>query len=104
VIVSRQSFENRPTLAAIARDFIAALPGLAAEIGVHAAAGALEPARRLAHRLKGSAGGYGFPAIMRTAAAVEASARCGDVARVRELAIELQALCDRAANGEETAP
>ncbi len=68
-------------------------------------AGALDPARRLAHRLKGSAGGFGFPDIMRTAAALEASARAGDAAGAAALVVELQALCDRAATSDgETSP
>lgn len=99
-VASPNAVRDRSGLAAIRRQFAGALPQLAADIRSQVDAGALEAARRLAHRLKGSSGGYGYPDIMRTAAAIEAGAQAGDAARVSALALELEALCDRAAREE----
>ena len=93
------TLRTRPTLAPLAREFAAALPALAAEIARHATSGKLELVRKLAHRLKGSAGGYGFPDIARTAADVEVAAGATDEARVAHGAEQLAALCDRALAG-----
>ncbi|MEM9414787.1 MAG: Hpt domain-containing protein [Planctomycetota bacterium] len=53
---------------------------------------------RLAHQLKGSAGGYGYPSISEAAARLEAESRQAaddDTAALHAAAAELIALCDR---------
>lgn len=51
----------------------------------------------LAHQLKGSAGGYGFPSISDAARAVESSAKAGEDAQtLLEQVRALADLCDRA--------
>ncbi len=57
--------------------------------------------RRLAHQLKGAAGGYGFPVIGDAAAEVERSIQGdeADLAAIRERAEDLIILCRRASAG-----
>jgi HPt (histidine-containing phosphotransfer) domain-containing protein len=57
--------------------------------------------RTLAHQLKGAAGGYGFPALTRAAAAVESSllAKQIELSQIGEKVEELIGLCRRAAAG-----
>lgn len=67
--------EARPSveaLLAVAReDFARRLPAKTDEIGRLVSAGAWEEARRAAHKLRGSAATYGFPALSVAAAAIE---------------------------------
>jgi HPt (histidine-containing phosphotransfer) domain-containing protein len=58
-------------LAAVRAQFAAALPEKAAHIAGLLARGAWEEARRAAHRLRGSAGTYGFAPLGAAAAAIE---------------------------------
>lgn len=81
-------------LAEARTQFAASLPAKAAALEEHLARGAWEEARRAAHKLRGSAGTYGFATLGATAAEVEealiasgpqpdaaAAARIGDKAR-----------------------
>jgi HPt (histidine-containing phosphotransfer) domain-containing protein len=81
-------------LAEARAQFAASLPAKAAAIQEHLARGAWEEARRAAHKLRGSAGTYGFAALSAVASEVEealiaagsqpaaaAAARIGDKAR-----------------------
>lgn len=75
----------------IVRPFVKALPQRAAAIEAALAAGDLPLVKRLAHQLKGSAGGYGFPSITAAASAIDKSVAAGEKAdkirgRVDELA------------------
>ena len=97
------TLRTRPALAPLTREFALTLPDAAAELGHHLAAGKIELVRKLAHRLKGSAGGYGFPEIMQVATTLEASARAGDQAGCSESSRRLSALCERARIGAEGA-
>ena len=67
--------EARPSvdvLLAVARaDFACRLPAKTAEIEKLVSASAWEEARRAAHKLRGSAATYGFPALGEAAAAIE---------------------------------
>ncbi len=58
--------------------------------------------RRLAHQMKGAAGGYGFPSMGRAAAVLEASLKQPEPPELDRLRAELDALiglCDRAILG-----
>ncbi len=81
-------------LAEARAQFAASLPAKAAALQDHLARGAWEEARRAAHKLRGSAGTYGFATLGAAAAEVEealiasgsqpdagAAARIGDKAR-----------------------
>ena len=59
----------------------------------------LDALNRLAHQLKGSAGGYGYPSIGHAAAKLEAAtmqAESGQAKSLQASADELIALCERA--------
>jgi HPt (histidine-containing phosphotransfer) domain-containing protein len=56
---------------AVRTEFAGSLPAKAAKIGALVARGAWEEARRAAHRLRGSAGTYGFTEVGAAAAAIE---------------------------------
>ena len=62
--------------------------------------------KSLAHQLKGAAGGYGFPSITRSAAALEAVLRTQETEldSVGKKLDELLELCRRAAPGDGTSP
>ena len=91
----------RPALADLVRDFAYALPELAAAIADRTCALDLERARSLAHRLKGSAAGYGYPDIRDAAAAIEASAAARDHEATAAAIAPLRALCARARRAVE---
>jgi len=56
-----------------------------------------EALRALAHQLKGSGGGYGFPAITKAAAEIEATTKADrDLRKLTAEVAELTSLCDRA--------
>lgn len=93
------SLRNRPALASVVREFAMALPDMAEELRRFATSGDLERVRKLAHRMKGSTGGYGFDEIMRAAGALETSAAAGDAAAVTAAVPAIRALCDRARAG-----
>ena len=62
--------------------------------------------KSLAHQIKGAAGGYGFPSITRSAAALETVLRTQEteLASVGKKLDELLDLCRRAAPGDGTSP
>jgi PAS domain S-box-containing protein len=89
-----------PSLAEITETFVGGLPARADALEERLAAGDRVALATLAHRLKGTAGAFGFPALGTAAAVVEAAAK-GDgaldvlAAEVRRIA----ALCREAASG-----
>lgn len=64
-----------PDLADVLEEFIAELPARARAIEQACLEGDVDTLIRLAHQLKGSAGGYGFPSITEEAADLERIAR-----------------------------
>lgn len=92
----RSTLRKGPRFAPILAAYVAELPAMASAVRDRAVAGDLEGVAKLAHCMKGSAGGYGFPAIMDVAAAIERDARAGDAARVTPAVDALCALCARA--------
>ena len=62
--------------------------------------------KSLAHQIKGAAGGYGFPSITRSAAALETVLRTQEteLASVGKRLDELLDLCRRATPGDGTSP
>jgi HPt (histidine-containing phosphotransfer) domain-containing protein len=97
------TLDNGPRFARVLATFVADLPAMAAEIERHAGASDLDRVAKLAHRMKGSAGGYGFPDIMELATALEGDARAGDVVLVARGVESLRTLCARARAGAEEA-
>ena len=77
--------------------FVAELPDKIAAIEQAIAEGDLATLAMLAHQLKGSAGGYGFPSITDLASGIESSAKASEgLETLKEQVGALADLCDRA--------
>ncbi len=86
-----------PDMAELVGRFVAELPGKVTAMETAIVDGDLTRLTVLTHRLKGSAGGYGFPSITEAAKDLESSARTQkDLDRVRECFAALADLCRRA--------
>lgn len=91
-----------PELGELIQEFVAGLPAQIAAMEAALARSDLEALRQGAHRLRGSAGGYGFGPISQLAAVVEAAIREAeagaplDPCRLGQQVEELAALCRRA--------
>lgn len=86
-----------PDLQALVRRFAARLPHHADEVARAHAEGDMAKLQRLAHQLKGAAGGYGFHPITEAAGRLEALVeRAGSAEGVGRAVDELCALCRRA--------
>ncbi len=70
-----QELEQDPELAALVRTFLDGLPERTEALEQSLAAGDLDRVAALAHQLKGTAGGYGFPSLTEAAAQLETSAK-----------------------------
>ena len=89
-----------PDMSDLVSEFAAELPKRAEAMASCVAAEDLATIRSLAHQLKGSAGGYGFPAITEAAAKVEQSAKDNaEFVVITEQINELASLCRRARAG-----
>jgi len=89
-------FADDPDIAELTRDFVA---GLVAHVDTLLAAHAASDhatLTRVAHQLKGAAGGYGYPTISLKASNLEHAARGGDVTRIPNAVAELVRECRRA--------
>lgn len=97
---------NRPLVSELSKDpemrelveeFVRALPQKAADLRDKLQQGDLDTLTRLAHQLKGSAGGYGFPMITEAARHLEQCAKAtSDLASLETQIRELTDLCKRA--------
>ena len=91
------SFAGDPEMAEITAAFVGALPARAQALQAAQSAGDLEGLKRLAHQLKGAAGGYGFPRISAAAAALEQA--CASGAPVEQDLAQLADVLGRARAG-----
>ena len=97
----RSAFADDAEFAPVLAPYLAGLPATRAALARciedlnDAPAADLAPLQRLAHQVKGSAGGYGFPAATTAAAAVLAACRANDAAAARTAAAALLAVLDR---------
>ncbi len=90
-------FAGDPDMRDIVEMFVTEMPDRVAEIEGLLADGDMAELTRRAHQLKGSAGGYGFPAITKAAAAVETTAQAqGELEALRRQVESLTDLCRRA--------
>jgi len=71
----RSLYEVDPEMHPLITEFVARLGGEVASIGAALARGDLAAATTTAHQLKGSAGGYGFPAVTEAARELELALR-----------------------------
>jgi hypothetical protein len=88
-----------PEVMRLVEAFARALPGLSDAVLSSAVHGDLPATAAAAHRLKGSAGGYGFLSVHELAAAIERAAHDRDPVRCRVLARNLAGVCRRVRAG-----
>ncbi|GIW74263.1 MAG: hypothetical protein KatS3mg103_0785 [Phycisphaerales bacterium] len=99
-------FEHDPDMAEIVAMFVEEMPQRMADLHAAVEAGDVQAATRLAHQLKGAAGGYGFDVLGEVAAATEqtlkamipagqASADPGSAQALRAACQGLMAACGR---------
>jgi CheY-like chemotaxis protein/HPt (histidine-containing phosphotransfer) domain-containing protein/anti-sigma regulatory factor (Ser/Thr protein kinase) len=95
--VLRSTLADDEVMKELVEEFVAGLPERSSELQRAAAAADWTAVSSMAHRLKGSAGGYGFPAITDAAGKLEEAIREGEAAeRVDAAARRLAELCQRA--------
>jgi CheY-like chemotaxis protein/HPt (histidine-containing phosphotransfer) domain-containing protein len=94
------TFAGDAEMAEIIERFVAQLPQRIAALRVEARAPGSEALQRLAHQLKGAAGGYGFEPISEAAAALEQAVKAeGAQAAVQQALEALVDVCARARAG-----
>jgi CheY-like chemotaxis protein len=95
------SFSSDAEMAEIIARFVASLPQRIAALRSEARAGGTGQLLRLAHQLRGAAGGYGFAPISEAAAELEAALKVGgEQAAVLQAVDNLADLCSRARTGQ----
>jgi HPt (histidine-containing phosphotransfer) domain-containing protein len=102
----RSDLSGDPEMAELIGLFLAELPKRVDSLTQAWRAREFQTIQRLAHQLKGSSAGYGFPAIGTAAAKVEDSIRANDNVQVDQLAQQVQeliVLCHRASPSKRTA-
>jgi signal transduction histidine kinase/HPt (histidine-containing phosphotransfer) domain-containing protein len=82
-------------MAELVEQFVATVPERIGALRAASVTGDRVCLARLAHQLKGAAGGYGFPRISESAAALEAACRTDDPARIAETLDEVVRLMGR---------
>lgn len=97
----RSHYSGDPDMAELVQLFVAELPKRLEAMESALRGGEVESLFRLAHQMKGAAGGYGFPSISVAAGKLEAMVKCAgapDVAlsAAAESLRELVELCERA--------
>jgi signal transduction histidine kinase/DNA-binding response OmpR family regulator len=93
----RTKMQDDPELAELVQMFVEGLPERAVALERTLDAGDLERVAALAHQLKGTAGGYGFPSITEAAARLETSVRARKtIDDLREQLRSVADLCNRA--------
>ncbi len=98
-------FADDPDMADLVDMFVADLPQRVQVLTDAVANSDAEELARLAHQLKGSAGGYGFMPITESAAIAEKLAKEGanaDMASLTRAVADLVNLCERAMAGAES--
>lgn len=86
-----------PDLQELVEEFVAELPSKAAAMQQFLIEGDMDMLIRLAHQLKGSAGGYGFRVITDAAKRIEQTAQTsGDLELLTRQLREIAELCHRA--------
>lgn len=86
-----------PDLHELVEEFVRELPGKAAAMQQNLIEGDMDMLIRLAHQLKGSAGGYGFRIITDAAKRIEQTAQAsGDLELLNRQLREIADLCQRA--------
>lgn len=95
-------FAADPEMRDLVAYFVQALPERVDAMRAALAESRLRDLQRLAHQLKGAAGGYGYPSLGSAAGALESSIRDAgtpSLPQIQEQLDELVALCGRAIAG-----
>jgi HPt (histidine-containing phosphotransfer) domain-containing protein len=97
----RSEFSDEPEMRELIEQFAGEMPGRVVAIRRAWEGGKTEALRRLAHQLKGAAGGYGFSVVGDTAAELEDQLCAEEPAldEVRALVASLVDLCERVKAG-----
>ncbi|QNI03662.1 response regulator [Halomonas sp. SH5A2] len=89
-------YADDPDMDELISGFVARLPPQVADIRLAADEGDAAKLKRLAHQLKGAAGGFGFMPVSEQAAAVEAAAREeGQTSEMKDAVARLEDICAR---------
>ena len=95
----RSEYAGDPDMAELVQLFVAELPKRVAAMEAAHREGAMGALTRLAHQMKGAAGGYGFPSLSKVAGRLEAAVKSAPEQRALEEAHaslrELVDLCAR---------
>lgn len=95
-------FAADPEMRDLVEFFVGALPERIGALEAALAESRLSDLRRMAHQIKGAAGGYGYPVLGQAAAALEGTLKAPSPAsleQIRRDVGELIALCQRAIAG-----
>jgi HPt (histidine-containing phosphotransfer) domain-containing protein len=96
----RSEFANDPDMIELVQEFVQDLPTRAETLTKHLQASEYSDLRRVAHQIKGAAGGYGFAPISVSAGKVEkllqSELNQANLQDLRDQVAELVGLCRRA--------
>ncbi len=93
--ITSELVADDPSFADLVAEFIDGLDARAKALQEAIDAQALDTVQALAHQLKGVGGGYGYPALSRTAAELEQRVQADDIERCKESLNELHSLLGR---------
>lgn len=98
----RSDFEGDPAMRSLIDLFVSQMPEKASRLSDLFEGGHIDDLERLAHQLRGAAGGYGFGEISEAAAGLEDACRAEEeLDGLRSQVDELVDLCQRARTGTE---
>ena len=86
-------FANDPALAGILPGFVERLPSQLDALSKALDEDRLEDAERLAHRMKGAGGSYGYPTLSEVAKSLELAAKARDVGAAASALVGIKVVC-----------
>jgi len=100
--VIQSQFADDPDMAEVTDAFVARLPEILASMSEALGNNCFDELRRLAHQLKGSGGGYGYPLLTEQARGLEMAAKAADVEAARLAITQLQGTIHAVVAGRDT--
>ena len=97
----QSEFDDDPALAEVLDQFVAGLPGQAKQMRAALANGCFEELQRLAHRLRGAGGSYGYPALSEAATRLGAPAEACDAEGAALAMKDLSGIVDAIVAGQK---
>ena len=98
----QSQFADDPDMTEVTDAFVARLPATIAAMSEALGNNCFDELRRLAHQLKGSGGGYGYPSLTEQALRLEQAAKADDVEAARLAITELQETSRAAIAGRDS--